>query len=96
LILHGPHRKQKRGDIVTQTAEKERERERIRKKWGSSERHYIWGGGVRKKESIFPVWKVPRQCPLVLLVEASYIIRIIFIIIISFNVTAEGLHYGEI
>jgi hypothetical protein len=33
--------------------------ERRRKKWGSNERHNIWGG-VRKKESIFPVLKVPR------------------------------------
>jgi hypothetical protein len=47
---------------------------------GSSERHYI--GGVRKKETIFPVLKVPRQCPLVLLVEAAHIIGIRFFIII--------------
>jgi hypothetical protein len=44
------------------------ERER-RKKWGSSERDYILGG-VGKKEIIFPVLKVPRQCPFVL-VEAA-------------------------
>jgi hypothetical protein len=57
--------------------ERERERERKRerrKKWGSSETHYIWCGGIRKKESIFTVLKVPRQCPLVLLVEAVYMI----------------------
>jgi hypothetical protein len=58
----------------------ERERER-RKKWGTSERHYILGG-IRKKETIFPVLKVPRQCPLVLLVEAAHMIGIRFIIII--------------
>jgi hypothetical protein len=54
----------------------DRERER-RNKWGSSERHYILGG-VRKKETIFPVLKVPRQCPLVLLVETAHMIGIIF------------------
>jgi hypothetical protein len=56
----------------------QRERER-RKKWGSTERHYILRG-VRKKETIFPVLKVPRQCPLVLLVEAAHMIGIRFFI----------------
>jgi hypothetical protein len=32
-------------------------------------------GGVRKKESIFPVLKIPRQCPLVLLVNGSAYVR---------------------
>jgi hypothetical protein len=58
--------------------ERERERER-RKKWGSSERHDILGS---KKESIFPVLKVPRQCPLVLLVEAAHMIGIRFFTIL--------------
>jgi hypothetical protein len=31
---------------------------------------------VRKEESTFPVLKVPRQCPLVLLVEAAHLIGI--------------------
>jgi hypothetical protein len=40
-------------------------REKKRKKvGGGSERHYIGGG----QETISPVLKVPRQCPLVLLV----------------------------
>jgi hypothetical protein len=66
----------------------------------------FWGG-VRKKETIFPVLKVPRQCPLVLLVEAAHTIGIRFFIIflnififylfiIFFYVTPEGLHYREI
>jgi hypothetical protein len=59
---------------------KERER---RKKWGSSERHYILGG-VRKKETIFPVLMVPRQCQLILLVEAAHMIEIRFFIIFLF------------
>jgi hypothetical protein len=59
-----------------------RERER-RKKWGSSERHYILGG-VRKKETIYPGLKVPRQCPLVLLVEAAHMTGIRFFIIFLF------------
>jgi hypothetical protein len=37
---------------------------------------------VRKTESIFPVLKIPRQCPLVLLVEASNIIGIRFYLFI--------------
>jgi hypothetical protein len=65
--------------------------EKKKKKWGGSERHYIWGGEARKKETIFPVLKVPRQWPLVLLVEAAHVIGIRF-----FNITPEGLHYGEI
>jgi hypothetical protein len=80
----------------------ERERDR-RKKWGSSERYYTWGGGggIRKKESIFSGLKVPRQCPLVLLVEAVHIIGIRFlnfflVFIYSFNITPEGLHYSKI
>jgi hypothetical protein len=42
---------------------RERERERS---GGGSERHYIGGGGGQ--ETISPVFMVPRQCPLVLLV----------------------------
>jgi hypothetical protein len=53
-------------------------------------------GGVRKKETIFPVFKVPRQCPLILPVEAAHMIGIRFFIIFFFYVTPEGLHYGEI
>jgi hypothetical protein len=48
---------------------------------------------VRKKESIFPVLKVPRQCPLVHLVEAAHFIGIRFYF---FKITPEGLHYCEI
>jgi hypothetical protein len=36
---------------------------------------------VRKKEFIFPILKVPRQCPLVLLVEAAHFIGIRFLFI---------------
>jgi hypothetical protein len=38
---------------------------REREKVGGSERHYILGWG---QEIISPILKVPRQCPLVLLV----------------------------
>jgi hypothetical protein len=38
---------------------------REREKVGGSERHYIGEGG---QETVSPVLKVPRQCPLVLLV----------------------------
>jgi hypothetical protein len=41
-------------------------REKRKKMGGGSERHYIGGG--RGQETISPVLKVPRQCPLVLLV----------------------------
>jgi hypothetical protein len=47
-------------------------------------------GGVRKKETIFPVLKVPRQCPLVLLVEAAHMVGIRFFIIIIFFLPLEG------
>jgi hypothetical protein len=62
--------------------------------------HYIWMG-VRKKESIFPILKVPRQWPLVLLVEAVHIIGIIIFFFFTFlfiflNITPEELHYGKI
>jgi hypothetical protein len=43
------------------------ERERERRKLGGSERHYRLEGGVTKHN--LAVWKVPRQCPLVLLVK---------------------------
>jgi hypothetical protein len=46
---------------------REEKREK-RRKWGGRERRYIWGGGGRKK--------VPKQCPLVLLVEVMYKIGI--------------------
>jgi hypothetical protein len=47
---------------------------------------------VRKKESIFPVQKVPRQCPLVLLVEAAHFVGNSFYL---FNITPERLQYCE-
>jgi hypothetical protein len=53
--------------------EREREEERNREVARDTT---IGRGGVRKKESVFPVLKVPRQCPLVLLVEAAHIIGI--------------------
>jgi hypothetical protein len=54
--------------------ERERERERERKeKVGGGRRHYI-GGGVKK--TICSVQKVPRQCPLVLLIGVKHTIRI--------------------
>jgi hypothetical protein len=45
-------------------------------------RDTTFGGGARKKEFIFPVLKVPRQCPLVLLVEAAHLIGIRFYLFI--------------
>jgi hypothetical protein len=74
--------------------EEEEEKKKKKKKRGNNEIRYIWGGGdgVRKKETIFPVLKVPRQCPLVLLVEAAHMIGIR----IFYNIMPEGLHYGEI
>jgi hypothetical protein len=38
-----------------------------RKLWGGSVRHYHVGGGYSKHN--LAVWKVPRRCPLVLLVK---------------------------
>jgi hypothetical protein len=67
--------------IITRKGE-----EREKKNLESSERHYIWGG----EESIFPVLKVPRQCPLVLLVEVRHMIGI------NYFMMLEGLHYSEI
>jgi hypothetical protein len=51
------------------------ERERGERKWGGSERHYIWGAG---QETIYPILKVPRQCPLILLVEVMHMMGINF------------------
>jgi hypothetical protein len=45
--------------------EREREREKERKKMGKVVKDTTLGGG---QETISPVLKVPRQCPLVLLV----------------------------
>jgi hypothetical protein len=58
----------------------ERERERERERRESSSERYTYR--VRKKESIFLVLKVPRQCPLVLLVEAAHLIGIRFYLFI--------------
>jgi hypothetical protein len=44
----------------------------------------------RGQETMSPVFKVPRQCPLVLLVEVMHMIGI------NFYMTLEGLHYSEI
>jgi hypothetical protein len=59
-------------------------------------RYTTFGGGWSKKEGIFAVLKVPRQCPLVLLVKAALMAGIRFFRTIFFNITPEGLHYGEI
>jgi hypothetical protein len=64
------------------------QRERNRKKVGVIVRDTTFGGG---QETICPVWKVPRQCPLVLLVWATCIIGIIF-----FNLTLEGQLYSKV
>jgi hypothetical protein len=45
--------------------EEEEEEEDDDERGGGSERLNMWGEG---QENITPVWKVPRQCPLVLLV----------------------------
>jgi hypothetical protein len=52
-----------------------REREREERN-GEVVRDTTFWGGVRKKETIFPVLKAPRQCPLVLLVDAAHMIGI--------------------
>jgi hypothetical protein len=45
-----------------------------------SERHYIGlGGGGGEQENISPVLKVPRQCPLALLIEVMHMIGIVFL-----------------
>jgi hypothetical protein len=60
-------------------------------------------GGIREKESIFPDFKVPRQCPLVLPEEAAHIIGItcflLFLIkcqkgciMVKFELTLGGQH----
>jgi hypothetical protein len=61
--------------------ERERERERKEeeekrsgreeKESGKIVREYIWG---REQETLSPVTKVPKQCPLVLLVEMMHMI----------------------
>jgi hypothetical protein len=48
-------------------------REREKKVGGGGERHYI---GVGVKKTISSVLKVPRQCPLVLLVGVKHMLRI--------------------
>jgi hypothetical protein len=52
--------------------------------WEERERETKWGG----EEVICSVLKVPRQCPLVLLVEVMHIIGIFM--------TFEGFYYSEI
>jgi hypothetical protein len=65
--------------------EREREREREERN-GEVVRDTRFWGGVRKKETIFPVLKVPRQCPLVLLVEGAHMVGIRFFIILFFYI----------
>jgi hypothetical protein len=60
--LHGPHRKHRL--VLLRMREKRKKREKKKKMGGGNERHYI-GRGTR---NLSPVLKVPRQCPLVLLV----------------------------
>jgi hypothetical protein len=55
--------------------DREREREREKRKLGGvSERYYSIGGGII--ETKFVVLKVPRQCPLFLLVEVRLVCEI--------------------
>jgi hypothetical protein len=68
---------------VTECCLKDRQREK-RKKWGGSE----WEGG---QETVSPVLKAPRQCPLVLLVEVMHMIGIV----LFFDMTLEGLYCSE-
>jgi hypothetical protein len=56
-----------------------------RKKRGGSETLHLRGG----EETVSPVLKVPRQCPLLLLVEVMHMIGIN-------SMTLEELHYIEI
>jgi hypothetical protein len=52
---------------------RERERDREREGGGGSERHYISGGDG----NIIFCLKVPRQCPLVLLVGVRFILKLL-------------------
>jgi hypothetical protein len=58
--------------------------------------------GAPEQGTIFPVLKVPRQCPLVLLAEVMHVKGINFYmtskgcIIGKLNLALEGLYYGEI
>jgi hypothetical protein len=65
--------KRRDGKRREETGREEKGREEKRreemKKWGrDSKSHYIYGGGTRKT-FCSPLFKVPRQCPLVPLVE---------------------------
>jgi hypothetical protein len=79
-----------------------RERERERESWGGgSKRHYNSGGGVGN--NIFGL-KVPRHCPLVLMIGVRlefrinstffYFFIIFFLILVLLE--SEGLHWNEI
>jgi hypothetical protein len=57
-----------------------------KKESGELVRETTFGG----KKILFPISKVPRQCPLVLLVEVLHMIGI------NFYMMLERLHYGEI
>jgi hypothetical protein len=63
--------------VIRDHRERERERERERMLWGGggsgSERYYNSGG---VKETKLSVLKVPRQCPLVLLIGVRLVFRI--------------------
>jgi hypothetical protein len=48
-------------------------REREKRKRGVSERNCVWG---REQEAASPVFKVPRQCPLFLLLQVMHMIGI--------------------
>jgi predicted metal-dependent RNase len=77
------------GETVAVYCEKhtgERERERM---WGEVVRNTTFKGGAR---NIIPGLKVPRQCPLVLLVEVYLTQGEAF----NFCITLEGLHNSEI
>jgi hypothetical protein len=53
---------------------------RERESWGGSERHYRVGGEGVDETKNFAVLKVPRQCPLGLLVEERLVFGICLIL----------------
>jgi hypothetical protein len=85
--------------LTSPTTERERERDKV---GGGSEKHYNRGEG---SETIIFDLKVPKHCPLVLLIRVRLEFRVnstfflyiyIYIYIIVMLLELEGLHWSEI
>jgi hypothetical protein len=77
------NKKKKKKKEKKKERQRGRERKKIGKLGGGGERRYDDGAGV--KETIIAALKVPRQCPLVLLIRVRLVLGINSILILIFN-----------